>query len=96
LADAHKAGLLVPKFARAIPEDVREGILGLLAAVWAEPGTRVADCRGPKDNKYLELALATGAKAIISSDEDLLTLDPWRGARILRSRDFLVAVGDGA
>lgn len=83
-----------PKFARAISEDIGEGILSLLAAaaVWTEPGISVFDCRDPKDNKYLELALATGADVIVSSDQDLLVLDPWRGIRILRSRDFLNAI----
>jgi len=84
-----------PKFARVISEDVREGILGLLAAaaVWADPDETVTDCRDSKDNIYLELALAVGAEIIVSSDEDLLVLDPWRGVRILRPRDFLAVAG---
>jgi hypothetical protein len=54
---------------------------------------RVTDCRDPKDNKYLELALAAGAETIVSSDDDLLVLHPWRGVRILRgglSRRYLI------
>ncbi len=53
------------------------------------PSTQVLDCRDAKDNKYLELALAARAGIIVSSDEDLLTLDPWRGVRILRPADYL-------
>jgi predicted nucleic acid-binding protein len=49
---------------------------------------RVTDCRDPKDDKYLELALAAGAEIIVSSDDDLLVLHPWRGARILRPADY--------
>jgi hypothetical protein len=30
-------------------------------------------------------------KAVISSDEDLLALDPWRGVRILWPQNFLAA-----
>ena len=45
--------------------------------------------RDPKDNKYLELALAAGAETIVSSDEDLLVLHPWRSVRILRPADYL-------
>ena len=56
------------------------------AALEAE---RVTDCRDPKDNKYLELALAAGAETIVSSDDDLLVLDPWRGVRIMRPTDYL-------
>jgi predicted nucleic acid-binding protein len=49
----------------------------------------VSDCRDAKDDKYLELALAAGADMIVSSDEDLLVLHPWRGIPILSPADFL-------
>jgi putative PIN family toxin of toxin-antitoxin system len=80
-----------PKFTQAIRQKRREHILHVLRreAVWFEPVTRVADCRDPKDDKYLELALAAGAETIISSDDDLLVLHPWRGVRILRPSDYL-------
>ena len=54
-----------------------------------DPGVRVTDCRDAKDNRYLELALAAGADVIVSSDDDLLILEPWRGIRILRPAEFL-------
>jgi putative PIN family toxin of toxin-antitoxin system len=47
-----------------------------------EPTIRVSDCRDSKDNIYLELALAAGATIIVSSDADLLVMDPWRGIAI--------------
>ena len=53
------------------------------------PTEQVTDCRDPKDNLYLELALAAKAKRIVSSDADLLVLHPWRGVRILRPADYL-------
>ena len=82
-----------PRFARAIPLARRERVLEILrrAAVWFEPTVRVGDCRDPKDNKYLELAFAAGAETIVSSDDDLLVLDPWRGVRIMRPADYLAA-----
>lgn len=82
-----------PKFARAISAARRQHFLLLLRndAVWFEPTTRIADCRDPKDNIYLELASAAGAETIISSDDDLLVLHPWRGVRILRPADYLAA-----
>ena len=46
-------------------------------------------CRDPKDNKYLELALVSSAHTIISSDNDLLTLHPWRGVRILTPARYI-------
>jgi uncharacterized protein len=92
--DAEIAGVLNrPKFARAIPFVRREHVLELLrrAAVWFEPRVQVTDCRDPKDNKYLELALAAGAETIVSSDDDLLVLHPWHGVRILLPADYLAA-----
>ncbi len=38
---------------------------------------------------YLELASAAGADAIVSGDEDLLVLHPWRGIPVLRPAAFL-------
>ena len=80
-----------PRFAHTIPIERREHVLDILRreAVWFEPTMRVADCRDPKDDKYLELALAAGVETIVSSDDDLLTLHPWRGVRILRPADYL-------
>jgi hypothetical protein len=80
-----------PKFTRAIPRERRERLLAILrgAAVWFEPAMRVTDCRDPKDDKYLELALAAGAEIIVSSDDDLIVLHPWRGVRIVRPAEYL-------
>lgn len=80
-----------PRLARFIDPDLRDEVLSLLDAygVFFAPAVRVADCRDSKDNKYLELALASGADTIVSSDADLLVLHPWRGARILRPADYL-------
>ncbi|PZO48621.1 MAG: putative toxin-antitoxin system toxin component, PIN family [Phormidesmis priestleyi] len=35
-----------------------------------EVTTVVTDCRDPKDNKFLELAMSDGATSIISGDTD--------------------------
>ncbi len=87
-----------PRFAAAISTARRMRILEILRAdaVWFSPVERVGDCRDPKDDKYLELALAAGASVIVSGDADLLVLHPWRGVRVLRPADYLVQVGDGA
>ena len=80
-----------PKFARVLNDDRCHEILQLLSAasLWFDPAQPVSDCRDRKDNCYLELALAAGATAIVSGDQDLLTLDPWRGRRVLRPAEFL-------
>ena len=48
----------------------------------------VTDCRDPKDNPFLELALDGKAETIISGDKDLLVLNPWRGVCIQSPGDF--------
>ena len=55
----------------------------------------MTDCRDPKDDKYLELALASQADRIVSSDGDLLVLHPWRGVRIPRPADHSVETENG-
>ncbi len=82
-----------PKFFGAISSVRRAQFLRILreGAVWFEPSVRITDCRDAKDNKYLELALAAGAETIVSSDDDLLVLHPWRGVRILRPAHYLAA-----
>ena len=59
----------------------------------SHPSQRVWDCRDPKDNKYLELAFASGAGTIVSGDADLLVLHPWRNVRILRPAVYLMEAG---
>ena len=59
------------------------------AAHWFEPTEPVWDCRDGKDNRYLELALAAGDAVIVSGDEDLLVLHPWRGVQVLRPAVFV-------
>jgi predicted nucleic acid-binding protein len=45
---------------------------------------------------FSELALAAGAGAIVSGDQDLLVLHPWRGVRILRPAEYLAEVANDA
>ena len=46
-------------------------------------------CRDPKDNKFLALAMVSEANVLVSSDEDLLALHPWRGIPIVHPAEFL-------
>ncbi|MFT3815805.1 MAG: putative toxin-antitoxin system toxin component, PIN family [Acidovorax sp.] len=81
-----------PRFDRYFHPAVRRtGYLQTLARIarWHHVGTRVADCRDPKDNKFLELALDAGAAMIVSGDDDLLCLHPWRGIPIVAPAAFL-------
>lgn len=46
-------------------------------------------CRDPRDNKFLALAQHCAADLIVSSDSDLLVLNPWQGIQILTPAQFL-------
>jgi putative PIN family toxin of toxin-antitoxin system len=46
-------------------------------------------CRDPRDNKFLALALACSADWLVSSDQDLLSLNPYRRIPVLTPKTFL-------
>jgi putative PIN family toxin of toxin-antitoxin system len=80
-----------PKFEQKFGQGrIREVVdLLVLAARWEEPLEQVTDCRDPKDNCYLALAAEAGAECIISGDQDLLVLNPWRNIEILSPAEFV-------
>lgn len=49
----------------------------------------ITDCRDPKNNKFLELAIDGNADYIITSDPDLLILHPYLGISIVTPAQFL-------
>lgn len=85
-----------PRIAQRVGEEHRLRVRQVVftdARVFA-PRISVRDCRDPKDDKYLELALEAGAWAIVSGDRDLLELDPWRGVRIVAPADYVRLVSE--
>lgn len=54
-----------------------------------EPSETITACRDPKDNKFLELAVAANAACIVTGDNDLLVLHPFRNISILNAADFI-------
>jgi uncharacterized protein len=80
-----------PRFSDPVVQERCARVLTIMRskAVWFDPTVRVNDCRDPKDDKYLELALAAGAEIIVSSDDDILVLNPWRGVQIVRPAAYL-------
>ncbi|AFZ55462.1 putative toxin-antitoxin system toxin component, PIN family [Cyanobacterium aponinum UTEX 3222] len=46
-------------------------------------------CRDSKDNKFLELAVSGKADFIVTGDNDLLVLNPFRDIEIITVSDFL-------
>jgi len=53
------------------------------------PEERITACRDPKDDKFLEVAVAGKADVIVTGDQDLLALHPFAGIPILPSIAFL-------
>ena len=79
------------KFDRYAPIEERRRFVELVGAV-AELVTvsrTVRACRDPRDDKFLELAVAGAADVIVSGDGDLLTLDPFEGIAIMTPARFL-------
>lgn len=75
-----------PRFDRYFPHaSQRSNYLHTLARAgrWHHVVSTVADCRDAKDNKFLALALDANAATIVSGDQDLLCLHPWRGIAIV-------------
>ena len=82
------------KFECYVTEEERERFLWSLLRETrlAEIREKVRACRAPKDDKFLELAVNGGADCIVSGDDDLLTLDPFKGIQILTPSAFLNAL----
>ena len=57
------------------------------------PDDRITACRDPKDNKFLEVAVAGQADVIVSGDQDLLVLHPFAGIPIVPPVTFLQMLG---
>lgn len=87
------------KFRRYVTEEERERFLRSLLRETrlVEIREKFTACRDPKDDKFLELAVNGSADCIVSGDDDLLTLNPFRDVAILTPKDFLDALsGDEA
>jgi len=52
-------------------------------------GTVTPGCRDAKDDKFLASVLSAEADALVSSDEDLLVLHPWRDVPVMTAAEFL-------
>jgi putative PIN family toxin of toxin-antitoxin system len=67
-----------------------EWIKGLVAAAEMVTITeRIAACRDPTDNKFLQLAVSGHADLIVTGDADLLVLNPFRSIPIVSAATFV-------
>jgi putative PIN family toxin of toxin-antitoxin system len=61
------------------------------AVIFIEPHIEIAACVDPKDDKFLSLAVSGTASLILTSDDHLLRLHPFRGIDILSPTTYLAA-----
>ncbi len=90
--DEYREVIFRPKFDRFASVERRRRILDIVvfAADRIEPSESIRECRDPKDDKYLALAVAGRADVVVSGDvRHLLSMNPWRGIPILSPAGFL-------
>jgi putative PIN family toxin of toxin-antitoxin system len=89
--DELKNVLVRSKFDRYVSREERARFLAQLnARAEFVPTIRlVRECRNPKDDKFLEVALNGRADVIITGDADLLEMHPWREIEILSPARYL-------
>ena len=82
------------RFNQYVTSEEREEFLEALVerAILVEITENVQECRDPKDNKVLELALNGEAHCIISGDKDLLILHPFRDVMVITAEAFLKTI----
>ena len=79
-----------PYFDPLIDPDARAWLKELLMAAELVTITeRIAACRDPTDDKFLELAVNGHADLIVSGDGDLLALNPFRQIPIVTPAAFV-------
>lgn len=63
-------------------------------ALSIETTVQILASRDRDDNKFLDLAAEGRAGHVVTGDQDLLILDPFRGIRIVTPAQFLTMVAD--
>ncbi|WP_327084612.1 putative toxin-antitoxin system toxin component, PIN family [Nostoc sp. PCC 7524] len=54
----------------------------------------IKECRDPKNDQFLEVAINGNATHIITGDKDLLELHPFQGVHIITATQFLEIFSD--
>ena len=80
-----------PKFDPYASREDRQRFIGLMGGVSriVHVERKIQACRDPKDDKFLDVALAGGARAIVTGDRDLLALNPFHDVPIILPAEFL-------
>ncbi|MFI5263944.1 MAG: putative toxin-antitoxin system toxin component, PIN family [Candidatus Kapaibacterium sp.] len=81
-----------PKFDKYASQTIRkefiEAVAGQVERI--QPTETITACKDPKDDKFLEVAVAGKAEVIITGDRLLLVLNPFRKIEILTAGEFLI------
>ena len=79
------------KFDRYVRRKLREEFLAgiIRETTLVKVNAILRECRDPKDDKFLEVAVSGKASHIITGDQDLLALHPFQGISILTPREFI-------
>lgn len=82
-----------PYIAERTPPAYLENVRTMFTAAEAvEIVERIAECRDPTDDKFLELAVNGRADVIVTGDRDLLVLHPFRGIPVIEPAAFVQGV----
>ena len=79
-----------PKFKKYFSQNDIMELISLIHLITEriEIKERFEDCRDPKDNFLLDLCVSGNADYLITGDDDLLALNPFRGVEIINYRNF--------
>jgi uncharacterized protein len=80
-----------PKFAKYLQLDETPSLLKYIKEISENVAvhSKFNICRHPKDDKFLELAVDGRADLILSGDQDLLVLSPFRGIPVVTPMQYL-------
>ena len=86
------------KFDKYVAREKRLEFLAayLRQAELVEVSESIRECRDSKDDKFLELAVEGDATHLVSGDDDLLVLNPFRGIPVIDPAAFLRSVSESA
>jgi len=82
------AGELSAKFPSVDIEPIIE-LLTIYGEIVETVGISVTVCEDPDDNMFLECAIASNSKIIVSGDNHLLKISGYQGIDVLKPREFI-------
>jgi len=79
-----------PRIQKIITKNKFYELISLLdeKIIFVKPDCEINDCRDIKDNFLLELAVSANCEYLITGDNDLLILNPYRNIMIITATEF--------